>query len=355
MNVSIDVPKSNATCMAVNWLVLQGYTFELVPLILKVAAVLHITSAAKKFKRVKVEKKLLFTAVFALSGIWILFLVTWTIVDPSRETADFELTEDTNAEGDIIIVKSSYCHSESQVWRLVSTAWHGVLLLGGTVLAFQTRNLRREVNESLPLAVLVYSHAIFAILRVLLYYLRDRFYVWNFGHYQSMIFSVDVIAACCIYFFPKLFATELHKAELVLNRVPIIRNISLLAPDEGPSDERDDDSMSVQLNSEDNVMRNKSKKGDEGRSSVSAVVETSSFLRDDESRQEFEVDSTSVELSGCDDARKRQPLAESIARQASDAFLLGYPSPKREILLEASKRCGVSEQPPSAQAGDVAC
>ena len=42
--VLMNIPKSDASCMAVNWLVLQGYTFELVPLILKVAAVLHIVS-----------------------------------------------------------------------------------------------------------------------------------------------------------------------------------------------------------------------------------------------------------------------------------------------------------------------
>lgn len=272
------------------------------------------------------------------------FLIVWTIVDPSKETADFELTEDTNADGDIIIVKSSYCHSDSQAWMLVSTAWHGVLLLGGTVLAFQTRNLRREVNESLPLAVLVYSHAIFSILRVLLYYLRDRFYVWNFAHYQSMIFSVDVIAACCIYFFPKLLASELHRPESVFNSMPIIRNISRLAPSlaESQSDRREDgDVISTQLNTEEERIMTKRREN----SSVCVLAgPLSSFTNEDDSCQQFGRSSTiaSLNSSGMDDDR-RKVLAASLARHASDNFLLGDSSHRRKAMTKVGKNYGMSE------------
>ena len=272
------------------------------------------------------------------------FLIVWTAVDPSKETADFELTEDTNKDGDVIIVKSSYCHSNSQAWMLASTAWHGTLLLGGTVLAFQTRNLRREVNESLPLAVLVYSHAIFAILRVLLYYLRDRFYVWNFAHYQSMIFSVDVIAACCIYFFPKLLASELHKVESVFHAVPIIRNISRLAPSlmENQSDRRDENAMSTDVNTEDENARIGTRRDD---TSIGVLAgATSSFTNEDDSYQQFGRSSTiaSLNSSGLDDDR-RKILAESLARHASDNFLLGHSNHRRKTMMKVGNKYGMSE------------
>jgi len=238
-SVLMNVLMSDNSCMSINWLILQGYTFELVPLIVKVAAVAHLSAAAKNFKRIEVRQSLLFKFVFALSGIWILYLSVWTAVDPSTVNNDFEVSGETNKEGDTIIVKSYYCSSNSLAWRFVSTGWHGVLLVCATVLAFQTRNLQKEINESLALAVLVYSQAIFATLRVLLFYLQDRFYVWTLAHYESMILSVDIIAACWIYFFPKIFCAERGKPSFI-SSIPIIRNLSQFLPALAGEPELDD-------------------------------------------------------------------------------------------------------------------
>lgn len=207
-SIILNIPPSDASCMAKDWLVIQGYTFELVPLILKVAAIAQLVAAAAKFKRVQLEKGKLYGAVFTMSLLVFIFLILWTVIDPTIKRTDFRLTEDTTDVGDTIVMRSYYCHSDSDTWLFISTGWHGILLLAATVLAVQTRKLRRDINESGVIAVLVYSHAIFVVLRMLLYYFSDKFTVWNLVRYQSLIFSIDVIAACSIYFFPKIFLEE---------------------------------------------------------------------------------------------------------------------------------------------------
>ena len=358
-SVLLNIPASDASCMSINWLVLQGYTFELVPLILKVAAVAHISSAAKRFKRVRVEQKLLFTVVFALCGLLIVFLSVWTVVDPSKETADFELTEDTTEEGDVIIIKSFYCQSESEAWMFINTGWHGILLLASTVLAFQTRNLRKEINESLALAVLVYSHAIFAILRVILFYLQDRFYVWNLAHYESLIFSVDVIAACCIYFFPKLLCSEDNKVS-VFNNIPIIRNISRLLPPlatelenshSGKRGRGEVDAMSIHLNSSDDQAEDDSLGvKDElcrvvNRDSMGTLGGDDSFLNGEDSFQAFSRSKSMVEsfaLESSDNAPPESLVKPPRRRTSEDLRLIVSCHNQRRTMTEESKQHGVS-------------
>ena len=48
----VTVP-TDATCVIVQWIINIGYTLVLVPLIVKVAAVIKLASAAKKMKRLK--------------------------------------------------------------------------------------------------------------------------------------------------------------------------------------------------------------------------------------------------------------------------------------------------------------
>lgn len=353
-SVILNLPKSDATCMSVLWLVLQGYTFELVPLILKVAALAHITAAAKRFKRVQLKQKLLFSVMFALSFVLVVFLTAWTVVDPSKETAAFELTEETTEDGEAIIVKSYYCYSQSEAWLFISTGWHGLLLLCATLLAVQTRNMRKEINESMQLAVLVYSHAIFAILRLLLFYLQDRFYVWNLAHYESLIYSVDVIAACCIYFFPKLLCSEDQKVSVYSN-IPIIRNLSRLMPPlagelDGTSNKENAEleDLSIQLDSSksapNQVITKSTSQSGYFDGSLNVLGGDDSFLRGNDSVQEFPRSRSLVESSGLEASDDDQiDFAMPLSRMKSEGRLGASDHSKRGLLMEQSKKRASSQ------------
>lgn len=207
-SILLNIAPSDFTCVAIAWLVSMGYTFELVPLLFKVGAIASLISASKKFKRVRLEKRKLFTAVLAVGVIVVVFLIVWTCLDPPQKTAEFDLTEEIDEDGDTVVKRTYYCSSDSYAWAFVSIGWQALLLLCGSILAFTTRNMRKDMTESLVVSVLVYSHFMFVILRILHFNFSDNLEVWHLARYLSLIFSCDVICACFIYFFPKLFLEE---------------------------------------------------------------------------------------------------------------------------------------------------
>ena len=214
------LPASNTSCIAQAWLIDIGYALELVPLIVKVAAINKLMTAANRLRHVKTSRSSLFGAVACVMFCIILFLVVWTIVDPPRKIAEYDLSdvpprelapeEDVDASesleswlAEVEVRKFFYCDSESNVWRIVSVGWNLVLLLCASVLAFQSRNVRSQFNESRSLAMLIYSHFVFVLLRTTVYFFLPSIDRSTLAKYESLILSCDTIALIVIYFFPK--------------------------------------------------------------------------------------------------------------------------------------------------------
>ena len=189
------------TCVVVIWFINVGYTLELVPLIVKVAAVNQLLGAARQFRRVVLSRKSLFSAVFGISFFVIVFLLLWTIMDPPQQNPEYTLTDEMTEDGHTVVEVTYYCSSESQVWDYVAVGWNTLLLLCATVLAFQTRTLQKDFNESQTLAFLIYSHFIFVVLRLIAVWLQATSHAL-----RSLIFSIDTLATILIYFVPKFSA-----------------------------------------------------------------------------------------------------------------------------------------------------
>ena len=101
--------------------------------------------------------------------------------------------------------------------------WNGVLILCATVLAFQSRNVQEEFNDSKALGTMIYSHFVYAVLRLVAFSLSELQISegQNNGGYppiepstlaaaSSLLLSMDVIFAVTIYVVPKLASA--HKA-----------------------------------------------------------------------------------------------------------------------------------------------
>eukprot|EP00957_Ditylum_brightwellii_P075448 5734086-Ditylum_brightwellii.AAC.1 len=91
--ILLAVPATDSTCGASIWFVNLGYTLELVPLILKVAAINKLMVAAKKMKRVVVQRKSLFYGVAGVCLFAIIFLALWTGFDRPRKNPSYDLTD----------------------------------------------------------------------------------------------------------------------------------------------------------------------------------------------------------------------------------------------------------------------
>ena len=82
------------------------------------------------------------------------------------------------------------------------------LLFVATAQAIQTRSLRKEVNESQTLAIMIYSHFVFVILRLVTLFLEDTLNGTDTMYVRSLIYSLDAIATINIYFVPKFVASD---------------------------------------------------------------------------------------------------------------------------------------------------
>jgi 7 transmembrane sweet-taste receptor of 3 GCPR len=105
-----------------------------------------------------------------------------------------------------------YCQSDKTYWGLCALLWRSVLLVWTTILAFQTRKSPITFNESKTLAIMIYSQFLFLLCCAVVYYLvvngDNNINVSLLTRYQSLLYSFDVAAVCCIYFIPKLMTDD---------------------------------------------------------------------------------------------------------------------------------------------------
>ena len=206
--IVVAMPTSDATCVASIWLINIGYTLELVPLIVKVAAVNQLIAAARRFRRVVVNRKFLFGAVFLISIVVAIYLILWSSIDPPGRNMEYELTSAKTNDGSTIVTVQYFCNSESIVWKCVAVGWNTLLLLCASILAFQMRNHGPAFSESRQLAFMIYSAFMFVVLRVTTYLLEGPVSQKLLSQLRSLIFSCDVITAIIIYFVPKLTSSN---------------------------------------------------------------------------------------------------------------------------------------------------
>ncbi|CAB9498898.1 expressed unknown protein [Seminavis robusta] len=215
------VPPTNGTCLASVWLVNLGMALQLVPHIIKIAAINTLTKAARRLRRVVLKQEALFKAVAAMCGLVVVFLILWTVLIPPQKVAQYELTSDLADDGFSTIVNVVYfCESSKDVFQYIAICGTLLLLLWASVLAVQNRNVRQDFNESQVLSILVYSHLIFTILRLVTFLVprgTDALSGDTLDKVRSIIFSTDTIATIIIYFPSKLFASSIFASQENVN------------------------------------------------------------------------------------------------------------------------------------------
>lgn len=212
--IIMGAPSSNASCIIEVWLINIGYTLELVPLIVKISAVLHVMNSGKRMKRVSIQREMLFGAVAGICTLMMVYLTVWTVLDPPQVQPEYEVTDQKNDDGDTIVWVRNVCSSKSNSWSYAMVGWNAFLLLVTTVLAIRMRKVNvKGFCETSTLALLVYSHFFFVILRVLTYiFVAGSQYA--VAYYRSIVFSSDTMATIAIYFVPKFLASDDSRTSL---------------------------------------------------------------------------------------------------------------------------------------------
>jgi hypothetical protein len=206
-SIVLAVPVTTGSCISAIWMLLVGYTIELVPLLVKISAINLLVNAARGHRRVVLQQRHLFTTVAAISVCVGVYLVVWTVLDPPLPKSGFifSTTAASNEQGEVVLETAAFCASRSDAWRYAAIAWNCTLLLSGSVLAFQSRKVTmKDFNESTVVGLMVYSQSLFLIARIISgTVLTGHVTESALSYSESIIFSTDVIVTTFIYFLPK--------------------------------------------------------------------------------------------------------------------------------------------------------
>ena len=211
-------PSSDGVCVTSEWSILIGYTLELAPILIKVQAINKVTREAMRFRRLQIDQNKLKKYPLLFVTPVLIYLVIWTIVDMPKSTESLAL--DRSGSGNIVDVNKS-CNSNYEIWVILAYVWQSLLLLSASVLAFQSRDVIEEMNESQWIAFLTYSHFMCLIFRIVIRGLSFSGAILGSvgSSIVSIVLSVDILAGLVIYFGPKFFniATEKSSAKSMIN------------------------------------------------------------------------------------------------------------------------------------------
>lgn len=157
--------------------------------------------SSKKLKRVTISRNAMFGAIGLLVMIDLLFLTAWTIVSPPEAVESRVLPDEFSTTVQVSLT----CRSRQNVWPYMSMGWHTLLLIVASVLAFQSRDIVPDFNESRSFGTMIYSHFLFMSLRLIVFHLSVNGLInpnIN-GAAMSFLFSFDMLLATVIYVIPK--------------------------------------------------------------------------------------------------------------------------------------------------------
>lgn len=189
--------------MTTDWFVIVGYTLELAPLLLKLQAINKVAREGMQIHRIEIDRKVLTCSVFIFIAPVLLFLVLWTSIATPKITYSFLINDSDNAS----IVADQYCKSGSQLWDLVGYIWQALLLFSASILAFQSRDMDVELNESHWIGFLLYNHFMFLIFRIVIQQVSLIGVIpgslgWSL---VSILLSLDILISMMMYFGPKFY------------------------------------------------------------------------------------------------------------------------------------------------------
>jgi len=137
-------------------------------------------------------------------GVVLLYLLVWTIVDPSKVETISTLTDDFNEEQEQVVEINYSCASNYPAWLAISYFYQFFLLSAATILAFQSYKVKQEFNESSRLAYVIYAQFLVLLLRAIIWIFQAQIKACDANAIISLLLSLDVIMTICIYFVPKL-------------------------------------------------------------------------------------------------------------------------------------------------------
>ncbi|KAH9508643.1 hypothetical protein Btru_049498 [Bulinus truncatus] len=207
----LDIEGDAGACALRTFTVVIGFSLTFGALFAKTWRVYEIFTAGHKVLNTKMLRdSSLFLIVALLVVINSTILIGWMICSPQLPTLVNISTTPPTLDSDIEYINQfQRCDSQHRVqfiWTLI--AIQGVVILFGTFLAIQTRNVSfPELNDSKWIALCIYHVIVLAPVSVVVVMATEDKPEINYALESSMMFLVTTMTQCLI-FFPKIIAFQ---------------------------------------------------------------------------------------------------------------------------------------------------
>jgi hypothetical protein len=162
-----DQAMANSVCAVRLWLPVISLSLVIGTLVMKTWQVYQVLTTAKKsLMKTNKNQSILFNArwVILMTGGSIVYLIIWMVISPPE--AREELVKAPFGQ-----IRYWTCHATSSdvQWLMPGLLiWQGVWVAWGAVLAFQTRKVASDYNESLSIGMAIYNVLVVSVLGLIL-------------------------------------------------------------------------------------------------------------------------------------------------------------------------------------------
>ncbi|CAH1794813.1 unnamed protein product [Owenia fusiformis] len=193
-------------CNAQTWIVTIAFTLAFGCMFTKTWRV-HVLFTNQKLEKKVVKDSQLFGMVGVLILVDVLILTTWTIVDPLKASS-FIMDEELDETNDDLIIIPHYteCQSKHSLWWLLTLyCYKGLLLIIGSLLAWETRKVTIPgLNDSKIIGMCVYNITVLSAFSVpITHLLTDAQFLTRFCLISSLMI-VCTTTTLLILFVPKV-------------------------------------------------------------------------------------------------------------------------------------------------------
>jgi hypothetical protein len=142
---------SNSNCGAFMWLASLGFSLVFVPFFAKTYRI-YLIFSRQKLQVVKLSNKRLGALVGAFFIAELIVMIAWSQVSPLQPVTYFR-----NISGSIHQATHCSVDSAGMTFVVIEAVYKGLLLVVGSLLAFRTRKVSSNFNESSSIAMSIYS------------------------------------------------------------------------------------------------------------------------------------------------------------------------------------------------------
>ncbi|KAJ3196393.1 hypothetical protein HK101_009104 [Irineochytrium annulatum] len=185
---------TRTSCILQPWLLCLAFCLTNTALLSKTYRIFRIFGNVKKMSAGSLSSAALFRNMAIGCGVEVAVLVVWTVLDPPAPTGMFESSD----------VAFWTCSSakHGDIFSGILLAMNGLMLVAGTWLAYQTRNVDEKFRESYYIALVMYNTFVWAIIAIALVFLTQLGGTVQFI-IRSLVICMVSFGALILLFGPK--------------------------------------------------------------------------------------------------------------------------------------------------------